>query len=435
MTGSPETDAEPGRELELDVGPVGYGGQCVARHDGRVLLVRHALPGERVIARVTGVGRRGRFLRADAVRVLAASPDRVTPPCPYAGPGRCGGCDWQHAALDAQRRLKGRVLADALRRHAGVSEVGGQALPESVEVHAVPGDEDGLRWRTRVRYAVAPHNEGPPALGFRRHRSHEVEPVGDCRIAAREIAALPLADHPWPHTVAEVAMTRSGTGELVVRPEPASTRDPELLRLLPAAVSVPGVRGRGRVTEQAAGRRWRVSGDGFWQVHPGGAEVLVDAVRALLAPRPGEHLLDLYSGVGLFAGALAADLGPGGRVDAVEGSAAAAKDARRNLHDLPQVHLHHADVRVWLRRRSVVRADLVVLDPPRTGAGPDVVRQLLARGPRAIAYVACDPVALARDLAVALAAGWRLAQLRAYDLFPMTHHLETVALLLPARSG
>ena len=153
-----------------------------------------------------------------------------------------------------------------------------------------------------------------------------------------------------------------------------------------------------RVHEEAAGRTWRVTGDGFWQVHPGAAETLTSAVLAALDPRPGEHALDLYAGVGLFAGALADRLGPGGRVDAVEGAEVAVKDARRNLHDLPTVRLHHAPVEPWLSAGLVRRADLVVLDPPRTGARAAVVRRLVALEPRAIAYVACDPAGLARDV-------------------------------------
>jgi tRNA/tmRNA/rRNA uracil-C5-methylase (TrmA/RlmC/RlmD family) len=188
--------------------------------------------------------------------------------------------------------------------------------------------------------------------------------------------------------------------------------------------------GATRLEEEAAGRSWRVSGTGFWQVHPGAADALVGAVRDALRPRPGEHLLDLYAGVGLFAGALAPDLGPTGDVDAVEADAGAVRDARRNLHDVPAVRLHEARVEDWLAA-GVRRADLVVLDPPRAGAGREVVDALVASGARAVAYVACDPAALGRDVGTFRAAGWRLAGLRAFDLFPMTHHVECVALLAP----
>ena len=423
-----------GRRLQLEVGPVAHGGHCVARHDGHVVFVRHALPGEQVEAEITGSGKGGRFLRADAVRVLRASPDRVEPPCPYAGPGRCGGCDWQHADLSAQRRLKAAVVVEQLERLGRIEQVGGRAVADAVRVEPVPSDRadrDGLGWRTRVAYAVAPDG----VLGLHRHRSQVVEPVATCRIAHPDVVAAAVTGRSWSgyDTVEVVA---SGTGEQLVLLDPpppvGDTRAGRAtLERLPVGVAVAGVRGRSWVTEAAAGRRWRVDGAGFWQVHPGAADVLVAAVRELLAPRPGEHLLDLYSGVGLFAGALAGDLGPGGQVDAVEGSVRAVRDARRNLHDLTTVRLHAAGVGPWLAARGPGRVDLVVLDPPRSGAGPAVVRHVLGLGPRAVAYVACDPAALARDLRTAVEQGWQVAAVRAFDLFPMTHHVEAVALLLP----
>jgi tRNA/tmRNA/rRNA uracil-C5-methylase (TrmA/RlmC/RlmD family) len=399
-----EAQRDPGvRELELEVGPVAHGGHCVARHEGQVVFVRHALPGERVVAVVTEGGEGSRFLRADVVRVLDASPDRVAARCPHAHPGGCGGCDFQHVSLAAQRRMKAAVVAEQLRRLAG--------LETEVEVEQVPGDTDGLGWRTRARFTV--DRQGRP--GLRRHRSHDVEPVEACPLVHPAVAATGVLGRSWPG-VAEVrvaAPADGGTPLVLVDGRP---------------------QGRARVEEHAAGRSWRVTGTGFWQVHPGAADALVAAVRAALEPRPGEHLLDLYSGVGLFAGALAGDLGPGGRVDAVEADAAAVRDARRNLHDLPTVHLAEARVDRWLRTQRPRHCDLVVLDPPRTGAGRAVVQDLVRPGPRAVAYVACEPAALAHDVGTFAALGWRLERLRAFDLFPMTHHVECLALLLPARS-
>ena len=157
-------------QLELDVGEVAQGGWCVAREPGgRVVLVRHALPGERVLARVTEVT--ARFARAEATEILAASPDRVEPPCPHARPGGCGGCDWQHASLAAQRQFKASVIGQQLRRIAG--------LDREVTVEPLPGDEDGLGWRTRVRFAVRPGG----LAGLRQHRSHEIIDIGTCPIA------------------------------------------------------------------------------------------------------------------------------------------------------------------------------------------------------------------------------------------------------------
>ncbi len=354
----------------VEVGPVAHGGHCVARLDGRVVFVRHALPGERVRLAVTDTTHDS-FWRADAVEVLEPSPDRVEAPCPAAGPGRCGGCDFQHASLDGQRRLKTAVLAEQLHRLADLDWDG------EVELVLTAGTEDGLHWRTRMRYQV--DDEG--RVGLRRHRSHEIQPLpaGGCRIA-----------HPD-------ALTRT-EGETGPESE---------------------------VVEHAAGRDWRLAADGFWQVHPGAADTLVDAVFTGLDPKPGERAFDLYCGVGLFTGAL---VDAGVRAWGVEWDRRAITYARGNV---PNAKFTAGKVERVLRTLPK-RTDLVVLDPPRTGAGKDVVDAVVARRPRAIAYVACDPAALARDLARAARGGYRPTSIRAFDLFPMTHHLEAVAVLEPA---
>lgn len=397
--------------MEVDVGPVAHGGHCVARHEGRVLFVRHALPGERVLAEVTEGREKDSFLRADAVEVLSASPDRVVPPCPWAGPGRCGGCDWQHASLEAQRRLKADVVREQLRRLAH--------LERDVVVEPVPGDDHGLDWRTRVRFAV--DDEG--RAGLRKHRSHVVVPIDHCRIASPGVDRLRITAKTWPGARDVEAVASSGTGESLVLVEP------------PTSGEAAGTTGAAVVHEQAAGRVWQVSGSGFWQVHPGAADALVAAVLDGLDPRPGESALDLYCGVGLFAGALAQRLGPGGRVTAVEGDRAAVEDARQNLADLPTVRVERGAVDQVLRALRLRRADLVVLDPPRQGAGRAVVEAVSKVKARAIAYVACDPAALARDLAWFAERGYALdpdrGGLRAFDLFPMTAHVECVAILRP----
>jgi tRNA/tmRNA/rRNA uracil-C5-methylase (TrmA/RlmC/RlmD family) len=185
--------------------------------------------------------------------------------------------------------------------------------------------------------------------------------------------------------------------------------------------------------EQAVGRRWQVTGSGFWQVHPGAADALVSAVLDGLEPRRAERALDLYAGVGLFSAGLAAAVGPGGHVLAVESDEVAAVDATANLADLPHVAVLRERVDRVLAGPAVRAADIVVLDPPRTGARRDVVAALAGLSPRAVAYVACDPAALARDVAFFAGHGYELASLRAFDLFPMTHHVECVAILARPR--
>ncbi|MDA0567106.1 class I SAM-dependent RNA methyltransferase [Streptomonospora sp. S1-112] len=412
-----------GTEIELRVDNVAHGGWCVGRHNDRVVFVRHTLPGERVRVRVTEETKR--FLRADAVEVLEASPDRVEPPCPFAGPGRCGGCDWQHATLEAQRRIKGEVVAEQLRRIAGINR--------EVRVEELPGTPDGLGWRTRVRFAV--DHAGRP--GLRRHRSHEIEPVDRCLIAHPEVDRLGVTDLEWPQ-VREVEAVASGSTKdtaLIVTPTgaklpplPAPKASAAVLRRFRNG-RVQQVRGRRAVRERVGEREFRVSAGGFWQVHPAAARVLTEAVLEALAPKPGETALDLYCGAGLFTAALAEAVGPEGRVLGVEGEVDAVRDAAHNLRDLPWARVEQGDVGQRLREWVDMRVDVAVIDPPRTGAGTLVARQLAELRNRRVAYVSCDPATLARDLAAFVEEGYELVDVRAFDSFPMTHHVECLAVL------
>jgi tRNA/tmRNA/rRNA uracil-C5-methylase (TrmA/RlmC/RlmD family) len=403
-----------GTEFEVTVGPVAHGGHCVARHEGRVVFVRHSLPGERVVVRVTEDRHPG-YCRADAVEVLEASGHRVERPCPYSGPGRCGGCDWQHVAPEQQRRLKAAVVAEQLARLAG--------LDVDVTVEELPGGP--LRWRSRARFAV--DRSGAP--GLRRHRSHDVVVLDDCPITA-ENAARAVLGRRWPGAGAvDVAVDSTGavtTTRLDRRGYPTTSRVVRPGGDLPEAPSA-------RAEQHAGGRDWEVEGTGFWQVHPAAADALVAAVAGFAEVRPGETVLDLYAGAGLFGGALAPDVGPGGRVFCVESDASACAAADANLAGLPQAEVWQgevdADGLAGLLDELGSLPDVVVLDPPRAGAGRAVSRLLAATGPRAVVYVACDPAALARDVAAFGEGGYRLAGLRAIDAFPMTAHVECVALL------
>ena len=377
----------------------------VARHEGVVIFVRHALPGERVVVEVTEGQEGDRFLRADAVEVLERSPHRVTPPCPYARPGLCGGCDFQHASLAFQRELKAEVVAEQLRRLGGCSV--------EVTVEPVEGDVAGLDWRTRVQWAITADG----IAGLRKHRSHDVVPIDLCRIAHPGLP--PVTDTEWPDASSVEALV-SSSGE---RLRLVTTRDGAVFADGPPALH-----------ERAVGRDWRVTGSGFWQVHPGAADVLVGAVLDGLVPQSGERAADLYAGVGLFSAVLAARVGRTGHVVAVESDATAVEDAAANLADLPQVEPVVDRVDRALRRGTVGPVDLVVLDPPRTGARRDVVSAIADLNPRAVAYVACDPAALGRDVGYFAEHGYALRSLRAFDLFPMTHHVECVALLERADS-
>jgi tRNA/tmRNA/rRNA uracil-C5-methylase (TrmA/RlmC/RlmD family) len=466
-----------GQTVEVTVNDVAQGGWCVARPEGLpVIFVRHALPGERVIAAVTEVT--SRFARADATEILEASADRVEPPCPSAHPGGCGGCDWQHASLPAQRALKAAVIAQQLRRVAGLD------LDREITVEPLPGDEpagSGLGWRTRVQFAVRPDG----VAGLRAHRSHEVIDIGDCPIAHPAIRDLGLLDHVWegagtveaavggagPDDPGQpdraVILTKAGRraahgrqaprgrqapggapgtgGARAGRGRSTTVRSEDRVELFPqeavdaveadavlirTGLKVTPLQGRQYLAQFAAGRHWQVSAGGFWQVHPGAADTLSEAVLGALEPKPGDSALDLYCGAGLFAGVLAPVVGPEGAVTGIESDAAAVKDARANLSGYRWVQVHRNDVAVAVADATLPPARLVVADPPRSGLAREVVDYLTGDGAaERFAYVSCDPATLARDLGLLIAGGWHLDGLRAFDAFPMTHHVECIATL------
>ena len=433
---------QTGQVVELTTVEVAHGGWCVARPaDGPVLFVRHALPGERVLARVTEVT--SRLARAEAIEILAASPDRVVPPCPHARPGGCGGCDWQHATLPAQRLLKAAVIRQQLRRMAGLDrEITVEALPGDQDAGQGPAAEDtqrrgaGLGWRTRVQFAV--REDG--VAGLRAHRSHRVVDVGECLIAHPAITDLGLTGRRWPGEASVEALVAAGSGERAVIISPgrnagAATEHVPADTILRRAGSrnhrLAPVRGRGYLSQHAAGRDWRVSAGAFWQVHPAAAQTLTDAVLATLEPRPGDVALDLYCGVGLFTGVLAEAVGSGGTVVGVEIDDGAVRDARHNLREWPWARVHKGDVAAILTRGGLPAARLAVADPPRSGLTREIIDYLSAvqNGVGRFAYVSCDPATMARDIGLLAARGWSLDGLRAFDAFPMTHHVECVATL------
>ncbi|HEY1829584.1 MAG TPA: TRAM domain-containing protein [Acidimicrobiales bacterium] len=408
--------------LELEVGSMAAGGGCVARDpDGRVVFVRHALPGERVRARVSATT--SKFRRADAIEVLEASVERVTPPCPHAGPGRCGGCDFQHIALPAQRALKAGMVAEQLRRVAGVEL--------DVVVEAVPGDADGLGWRTRVRMAI--DADGHP--GFYRHRSHDIVAVGQCPITHPAALATGALEATWEGAEQIEVATDGGRSVVSVHARRSATPVLPTDEQVRAGLVVNGkvARQPPSTVMQVDGLPYRVTAGVFWQVHAGAAAVLGDAVLEALDPHEGESAVDLYAGAGLFAVLLGQRVGERGAVLAIERDAKACRDARHNARHLPQVRVHEGSVTPRLVADRIGKPDSLVLDPAREGAGTEVMGSLAARPGRlrAVAYVSCDAASFSRDVRVLLDAGWSMPLLRAFDLFPMTEHVELVATLTP----
>jgi 23S rRNA (uracil1939-C5)-methyltransferase len=392
--------------VELTITAVATGGEGVAHlEDGRVAFVRGALPGERVAAELTE--ERARFVRAATVEVIDPSADRVAPPCPLVEAG-CGGCGWQHVDLEAQRRLKTGIVLDAIRR-------AGRIEPPD------PGPAPDLAatgWRTTVRATI---DDGRAA--FRRHHSHDTVTLAAGCLVAHPLVDEVLRDGWFPAPAREVTV-RAGTatGERLVVARPAATGCEVPGDTLLVGTDELTAGRRAWIHEVVAGRRWRVSADSFFQGRPDGAEALIAVVGDALggALVSGARLVDLYGGVGLFAGVLGTVTG--GRVVLVDHNHSAVADARVNLADLDDARILRVDVRRW-RPSS---ADVVVADPSRHGLGAEVVGRIGATGASALALVSCDAAALGRDAGLLAADGWALESVTLVDLFPHTPHVEVV---------
>ncbi len=411
--------------LELEVERIAHGGVAVARHEGRVVFVADAIPGELVAAQVIDAGRE-RFWRAETVSVLRASPDRREHRWPEASVDRApeqraGGAEFGHIAMPRQRELKAEVLRDALRRFGGVEA---DPAVEPVDAAVAPGvDLDaGTGWRTRVRLHVA--SDG--TVGPYASRTHTVVPVASLPLAVPELQALaPLDRRLEGATAVDLVAPAVGDAQVVVR----SSDD---RRARPGDAPT--------VVEQVGERRFTVDRDGFWQVHRGAAATLTAAVQDLIDPDrfdPAAENQDLYGGVGLLAAAVGDRFGSDLRITTVEADAGATEHAGANLAEWVGARAVTARVDRYLGELTAgsdaagrtLRGATVVLDPPRSGAGRAVVDRIAELRPAQLVYVACDPVALARDVGLFRGHGYELEAVRAFDLFPDTHHVEAVARL------
>lgn len=393
-----------GADLELDVEKVAHGGIFVARHQGRVAFVSHTAPGEKVRARVFE-DKGGSFARAETIEVLEASPSRVAHFWKEAAKFGAGGAEFGHLKLAYQRALKSEVLTEALSRMAGINR--------EVNVEPVPGDDltNGLGYRTRVQLHVSAEGVAGPY----KERTHEVVAVKTLPLAVSEINELGIHLKNW-QDVKRIEIATASTGGVQWSIDKK-------------------VKGDKKLVERALGRSFRISSGGFWQVHRGAAELLATEVLAASEGLdPSANNLDLYGGVGLFSGALATKYGKTLNITTVESSKVATSDAAANLVDLSKHKAIAAPVEGFLKAQIKNDLDLsgatVILDPPRVGAGKQVIDQLTFLRPAKIIYVACDPVSLSRDLKPLLSAGYRLESLKAFDLFPHTHHFESIASLV-----
>jgi tRNA/tmRNA/rRNA uracil-C5-methylase (TrmA/RlmC/RlmD family) len=378
-----------GEKFTTTIEKVAHGGHFIARHEGAVFFIRHGIPGEKVVVEVTSTGKS--FNRGDVLEVIEPSADRVKAPCSYAHRLGCGGCDFQHIDIGRQRELKSEVITEQFARIAKMD------LKVAVEEVAEP-----LHWRTRAILNI----DGSGKAGFFGSRSHNSIQIDECLTCVPELKLGEITSRTWqPNTKLEISANRSGD------------------RIIANAAVVEGPN---ELVEVVGENTFQVSHSSFWQSHKLAPSVLTDAVMKFAELQKGDQVLDLYGGVGLFTAAALSVVGAEGRVDLVEASSSAIGDAKINFESVANVNIYLGDVAKIMPR--IGSADVVILDPPRDGAGQLVLQQITALNPKRIVYVACDPAALARDTAFAKELGWKLTKVRAFDLFPMTHHIEMVAL-------
>ena len=386
-----ESSLKVGDRITVEIGPVAHGGHFIARHKGQVVFVRYGITGEEAIVEITSVS--SRLARGDAIEIIKPSKDRVVPPCKYAVPGGCGGCDFQHIEISAQLEFKRSVIREQFSR-LGRIEI-------DLDVVAVE-PKNGLNWRTRMDFAIS--KNGKP--GLYSARSKEVTEIDKCLIAVEAINDDAMFSRNWKgDDRLEVAV--SSSGEKNVSRGGRSISGPTQLH------------------EVVGEHTYEISPTSFWQSHSAAPKVLTKLVMDLLALRPGDQVCDLYGGVGLFTAPMAEDVGDIGKVHLIESSHRATQDALKIFDKQKNVQVHSG--RVEQKLPLINRVDVILLDPPRTGAGEMVVKQMMAKKPRTIVYVSCDPASLARDAKQLEEGGYHLNHMVGFDLFPMTHHVECVA--------
>ena len=401
--------------IRLQLTGMAHGGEALGRHEGKVIFVLYALPGEEVLVEI--VQDKDRYARARLLEVVRPSPDRLEPRCPHFG--TCGGCQWQHVAYEAQLRFKEQVLRDQLERIGGISK---PPLKPSLGAH------DPWFYRNHAQFHL--NEEG--RLGFFAFRGREVVPIEVCYIIHPFIeevfCALDLA-FPQLKRVSIKVGTRTGQKLLILEMEedliPALEVDEPLscVEFLSDGTLLTLV-GDSHIVEEVGGRRFRISAASFFQVNTGQLERLIEAVRGYLAPQGHELLLDAYCGVGTFGLSLAREVG---QVIGVEESDSALADARFNAQEGENVEFIGGRVEDALP--DLVRVDVAILDPPRQGCGREAITHLVRLAPAKIIYVSCDPATLARDVKRLREGGYHLVEAQPVDMFPQTYHIEAVALL------
>ena len=380
-----------GQLVTLDVGPVAHGGHFIARHNGRVVFVRHAITGEKAVVRITSIT--SKLAHGDAIEILSRSQDRVLPPCIYAVPSGCGGCDFQHISIEAQRGLKKFVIQDQFKRIAKMD-----VDPELI--HVKP--ENGLHWRTRFDFSIS-HNG---KIGLFSHKTKEVCEIDKCIIAVDRINESDLFSRKW-NGDERVGVSVSSLDEININRAGRSISGPSQLH------------------EIVENEQYTISPNSFWQSHQNAPQILVQLVMKYMDLKSGDRVCDLYGGVGLFSAPIAKRIEEIGEVHLVESDKRCIKDAKKIFRNNRNVVIHAGKVEEELSKINDIH--VVLLDPPRNGAGKKVINEIIEKQPRSIVYISCDPASLARDTKLLIDGSYSLEQITGIDLFPMTHHIECVS--------
>ena len=379
-----------GQIVEVEIGAVAHGGHFVARYNGQVIFVRHGITGELAKVEITAVA--AKIAHGDAIEILTPSAHRVLAPCEFSGPGGCGGCDFQHIEIGYQRELKSQIIEEQFSRLA----------KQELEVEVVGVEpSDGLRWRTRMDFSISESGH----LGLFSSRSNEVTEIDDCLIAVEDIDIPLLSKRKW-NGDQRIEVAASSAGEVNVFRGGRNISGPT------------------RLTETANGHDFLISPQSFWQSHVMAPSTLMTAAMEALELQYGDHVCDLYAGVGLFTAEIARQVGDSGKVHLIESDRRAVDDATRIFAAKKNVEVHRGGVEQ--RLPPIRRVDVILLDPPRTGAGEMVITSIIRHQPRRIVYISCDPASLARDSKFLLEAGYVIDHIVGFDLFPMTGHVETV---------
>ena len=385
-------DLNIGDIVTLDIGVIAHGGHFVAKHKNQVIFVRHAITGEIAKVKITSI--KSKLAFGDAIEIIQPSADRVHAPCQYSKPGGCGGCDFQHISFKAQSDFKKIIIKDQFMRIANI-DIDPNVI--STEPHS------GLNWRSRLDFAVSENGK----IGFYSHKSKNIIEIKECLIAVEKINQSEVFEKKWQDDE-RLSIAISSENELSIH------RPKENLSTL------------SQLKEVVGEETYLVSPKSFWQSHKLAPFILMEQVIRHADIKLGDIVCDLYGGVGLFTSPISKLIGEQGKVHLVERDNNCISDAKKMFKSKKNILIHHG--RVEEKLKKIKNIDVIILDPPRNGTSKQVIKEIINKQPISIVYVSCNPASLARDTKILIENNYVLNNLVGLDLFPMTHHIECVAL-------